>query len=818
MSSSSAPTSRAGAGNVLPGNSGNLNNANTVESSTTDGAGTTLFVNDAQEITQVVRDTSLDSSLAVKQTDDNSISLFMSKPHIIQSGSISGMTPLLVPVVTCPVARNLTGAYVPLLWKGKLAGYNLMRGTAVFKFVINAQPFQAGRILITFKPLLSNINTYSDTYDNVHKYDYTTLTQLPNVEMDLQDGVATMKAPYVAPALWHSRQNGYDWGTFDVYVLSPISSATTTTIDYTSYLYFEDFELAAPIYAAEMDMPMVRTQDKERKRSKKMGVVSTFFDSLTTPLDMLSAIPVIGSYSRIASTSASAISSFCGHFGWSRPLDNKGTQIVLQHGQYQGMNYNGTNASDVLAMDALNQLVPMQNFAGSGIDEMSFNYLKQIPAYVTRFSWSTAPLSGAQLFVTDTALTSFVTKRTLTSNSGTVTSGTAPPFVYLSRYFKYFRGSIVITLKFVKTQYHSGRVQVSFTPGYGTPNLDADEFVYREIIDIRESSTYSFTLPYMHPAPFLNTGWIQGASTDPTSFGSFSVRVLNPLVAAATVSSTIDCLVYVSAGEDFTLSALSTLKNIAFQPEMGPDELRVQGNIGGAPNAPATTVPHALCLGECFTSVKQLLQLSRPTVGVGNVSAGPDAQWVGTLVYPYILGMPKTDTGAITSAAVNTGPLSLDYVSELSCGFVFSRGGLRFTIPEPSEAPSATISWLNYMADATPILGPYPKFPWLGSGGTGIVDLPDLLPPMSFRTNSSCVLDVIVPHYGQTPMRINYMSNRSSNVVPDSYDNPNYGLAFAVRNEVVGNINKVAFRSGADDLALGYFVGFPPFLIGFNLE
>lgn len=819
------PNSAASTANAVLGASAggavNNNNTNTTQNETTVVAATTLFVNDGNEKIQEVRPTSLDSELAVGKGDDNSIALFMAKPVQIDAFNWTSSDTKNSNIATYRVSDYLTGGSTPAVWYNKISGYNLMRGTAVFRIILNAQPFQAGRLLVHFLPNEKNFTDFGDMYVKMHNYSLVNKTQHPNVELDIQDGNATIKIPYVAPALWYSRDAGYDWGTLYIDVLSTLRSASSTSVNATVYLHFEDFELAAPIFGPEGLMDGVtdawNLAKRERNRTKDSGVVTTFFDFVSKPLDALSSVPAIGPTANAFGSLAKSLGDFTSYFGWSRPYDTKGSQVVKQHNHYRGFNFNGTTTSDVLAMDSMNQLVPMTNFAGSDVDEMAFNYLKGIPAYIGSFTWNTSTAANTNLYTNTLKLSELGQYSSLSFNGLTGDVYSYPPFVYLGRYFRYYRGGITVTIKIVKTQYHSGRLAVTFTPtsnsAFVPTAAEQRSYVYRELIDVRESDTFSFTLPYMHPAPYLNTGFLPLDADVDEVFGYFKIDVLNPLVAASTVSSEIEALVYINAAEDFQYSALAPANKLPFVPEMNTDIPRISGPIGDAPAGKFTISPNALCTGEMFTSVKQLLNMLRPIATI-NVPTSVDDNYSGGYLYPYNPGLPRQKTSSSFFCMQTT----FDFISDLAPGFAYSRGGIRVAIPHGAADDRSTIAWHAIVSGSgVPITGAITDsaytLPGSGDISTFVGD-PYLSMPAT-RNGNSNLLDVIVPAYGQTPFRLNYTNAPSGNVnVPTAYDSPDYVVNFLISKTSLAQVpNNKLYRSGADDYALGYFLGFPPVVI-----
>lgn len=137
---------------------------------------------------------------------------------------------------------------------------------------------------------------------------------------------------------------------------------------------------------------------------------------------------------------------------------------------------------------------------------------------------------------------------------------------YVANSFGYWRGSIVYTFKFVKTQYHSGRLRIGFIPFYFNKDISVGEpdmsKVQQIIVDLRTSTEVSFTVPYISTRPWMycvrpesewlgkNNEFMYNAVT-----GIVRVEILNQLVAANNVYSGVDVIVEVHGGPDLTFAA-----------------------------------------------------------------------------------------------------------------------------------------------------------------------------------------------------------------------------------------------------------------------
>lgn len=736
--------------------------------------------------------------------DAADIKTFLAKPQLIFNGVYDSSLSAGAAIFGEAIEDLLFGVLAKKVYTDKLSGYRLFRGTAVIRIVLNCQPFQAGRLIIHFLPQKQNFNDYSTTFTAIHLSNLTSITQQPNVEFDIHDGVAELEIPYVAPSNWHTREAPFNFGTVYASVLSPLRSAAATNVDFAVYAYFKDFELTAPQFGPEMNASMSKVSTKERKRTRKVGVVSNFLDAVAKPFDLLRGVPIVGPNAGLISDATIQISKVFSMFGWSRPIDMSPVSNMRLQPNYQAFNYNGQNSSDMLSMDAANQVAPMNNFGGSGVDEMSFNYLKGIPALYTDFEVTTSQTSDTVVFTQSIGLPSF-TRTVPTTGTGSYVYRTsyAPPFIYLSRYFNYWRGGIVITLKFVKTAFHSGRYEIAYTPsnnGAGVPST-TNPYLFREVIDISVDDVFSFVIPYYSEVPWQSTAW-RGSTANDANNGILTVSVLNKLVASSTVSSAVNVLVYASAADDFQLSGLVPVNKPAFVPEMSVP--RVVGPIGNAAEPSLSVDPVALCSGEVFTSIKQLFQCARPL----RLAPFVTPNFLNVKFWPYALGLPNL---GITDGSLRVPDWYGDYLSELALGFAYNRGGVR--IFSPQAAAGNSLSWRNYSSPGEPIIQNIDELP-------GPVDASFTIDNGSFlacpanRTATGCSLDVIMPHGSKTPFRLSYPIRAAAPIIPFTKDSPQFMINMRIPVVTAPALAEPYpfYRSGADDFAVAYFIGFPGFL------
>jgi len=133
------------------------------------------------------------------------------------------------------------------------------------------------------------------------------------------------------------------------------------------------------------------------------------------------------------------------------------------------------------------------------------------------------------------------------------------PLSDFSRFYRYYSGSIKYRFDFVCTQFHTGTIIISYIPYNTSYTYDQAKSGYYKIFDLREQKTVEFDVPYIRTTPIDIVPYFSDSRTVsrgviPPSPGQIKVWVVNPLTPIQSVSTTIQVIVYKSAGEDFQLS------------------------------------------------------------------------------------------------------------------------------------------------------------------------------------------------------------------------------------------------------------------------
>lgn len=766
---------------------------------TTDG--TTTFQDNATVNVQAVA-TATEQNLVkgLLPFDTNSIKDFLAKPIQIASLSYTTTTTAGTQLYTTDVMRPLA---TNKLWANKLWGYEYIRATAVFRVQVAAEPFQGGLLRLCFLPCPAlHENGSSNAYKSAHTFSIMQLSVLPGIDLDVHDTAAELRVPFVSPYAYTDLPSLYnvpasgslDWmtssGRFYLFAYCP-SLGVNTTVPVKVYLHYEDVELAAPNYTGESARPSGKIIRKEMESDSP---VQSTLSKFGRAVNYFVSPPSIQAITEGALGLAKA-------FGYSKPQSLSHPIPIIPNAMIYAGNSDGVINSDVLGINPGTNLAPASNLMGSSADEMSFAYIKKIPAYFAGIPWSNSTGANTEIYTLQNSPPNYYTQWSLGANSGF----SQPPFGYITDCFQLWRGSIEVTFKFVKSPLAIGTLAIEFYPdATSTTGLLNSNYVLREIIDLRNQNEIKLVLPWSQ-----NLSWIKNSSFN----GKFVLRVINPLVLASAAGTNISIMMFVNAGDDYDVAV--PYRDVNRMPYAGESDNSalpmVAKVIGSGMDLPTTPDANMMTIGDPFTSVKQLLTMSTRTIfptGVSN--SGFLSGDLSANAYMYT-------SGSLVATTAGLGFLG-DWLSVLSCGFAFQRGSTRI-IASPGNN-TAIISKAYLLAiTSTPALakttiGPAPNLPLINAGLTGAAINPLASTNMIALRNGTGNVDVRIPNYRMTPFGpAKYYGPSELWYMPTGSSTANSSqpcLATLINSSAA--IAEI-YRSAGDDFTLGYFVGFPPILI-----
>jgi len=713
------------------------------------------------------------------------------------------------------------------LFSNKLLGFGFVRGTAVFKVVLNANPFQQGKLLLHFLPCT---NQADSLYTARHNYSLANTTQQPCIILDARETSCVFEVPYIAPTdyyAWDGNNSPYrfDWGTFylDVLALLRTGSSGDTGIEVSVYMYFKDFELAGPIIP-QSSMPTGRKVSSKNRMVRRTNIGDTEQEDFSKhPIskalsmgakiaDSLEDVPLLNAISGTASWVLNGLSGVAGYFGWSKPITDVVPIVVSRQFNRHMANSDGLDTS--LPLGLLNTgKIDVNRFASfTDEDEMSFNYLKKISSYVSSYTWTTSMTPGSNLLYQYVGPQNLYQQSTQVISTNTAYFNSGPPIYYLSNFFSLYRGSIIVDLYFVKTNFHSGRVEVCFIPITGSSSqivpygTDGDTgYVLREIVDIRYQDHVRLCLPYLLPQKYISTN---------QSFGYLSVNVINTLCSPETCSPTIDILAFYSGGPDFEFAApsgstdFSSPSHLPFSAQGGTEV--VSSSIGPTPVQKMNLDAARFCVSEAVTSIKQLCSRFTRVVIANFPLAGTINN---TTIWPYFSALAYQNS---STGVVSVPNLGFDAFSCFAPGYAFYRGGVRLGILNSSNsylAYSCNPIAVQIPGSTNAIVSDSTSTYYTPIGNAAFPLAAVLAPTVGVVAEEQLFATVAAPYYCSTHSSLVSVST-STNYIPADVSQPitRIGVDYLTSTSAAIGL----YRAFNDDLQLSYFIGFPALYVNLN--
>lgn len=790
----------------------------------TETTGTTTFTNqNPTNVLRVVSDTPHSREIVNSATTgvlSQDIASFLAKPVPVVSGTLTPASLARTLLFKIDIAATLMAQAI---WTDKLRGYMNYRGTAKIRLQVNANPFQAGRLILAYIPQY----THEPRTFTTHLTSLINITQLPHVEMSLQDTECELIVPYIAPTTHFNALTGfYDWGTVFCYVYSPLATGTgSNTCTYTAWLSFDDFEVEVPIvpqsrstYPVKKDIikkyrvnAIKSNLDSEVNEGK--GPISSVLSNISSIATTLYSIPMLSPIAGPTAWMTNLASGVASSFGWSKPVVDTPIQRFMTAPHPYNANINEPDFSNNMGLLADNRVVVMPDVNLSGVDEMSINFIKRQKAYFTKVDWSSIMLPGTLIGFPCHPLSFAGPVSVIPGNLPTdIHARDYTPIAFLGKLYQYWRGSIEVTIKVVKTEYHTGRLILAFSPQLvqGPITNDESNYIHREIVDLRDGSEFVIKIPYCYNSMYFDTEQSQN-----DIFMMMQVNILNELVAPDTCAQNVELLLEVRGGTDLEFQVPRPFNMTPTQtmvvPESGGEgqsEMVLDKCIGSSTIHDPSKMAAELCIGESSTS---LLQLMKRYVRMSTTDA---AYTVGTNtvdIYPYYFGGYFVDPGVPVSTA---GYLTGDYVGTLAGCFAHSRGAVRYRMPTTNAANMAMTKFRVY----DPVTqSPFSISALTPTGQNGQV--PQASPtelgvqfnnPVAYDSSSALGSAGFAPMYSRTFCRLNrlfYDNLPNTTLASTAPDIVNHTIEFTSSGNFTTNTS--IHRAASDDFHFSFWLGVP---------
>jgi hypothetical protein len=766
---------------------------------------TTEFVEGESKVLNTSANNTTVSNLEIR---GESIQDFLHKPYLLTNfnwASTSAIDATLYSAAIGPLLSSVT------IWSRKAEGYELFRGTFNVRVQINADPFMQGRLILHYIPNYVDRLAVDPKFDKRYNYHIVQKFQHPHIEIDMHDTVAEMSIPYVAPSAWFDRKTGaYDWGTFWIDVVSPLevgASAGNKNAEVSVFGYWTDVELAAAI------LPQSKSRGKfsvkvgeEVSKKEDTFKISDGLKIVASAADELGHIPTLNVITGPVSWAARTAASLASVFGWSKPLlEDKQVPVLQSTFRYAGSS-TGPDTSICTALIHDNKTEVTTQYSITDEDEMSIKRLLKVPTYMGPTTWTTSHSTDTLL------LTQVIKPQSMCyglSQNGTAFANSfaaGAPLYYLSNFFGLYRGSIDLTLKIVKTKFHSGKLLITFTPietVTTVPTTATSVYSLRTIVDIREQSVIKLNLPYM----LYKTYQQQNAA-----IGTVHIRVLNDLRCPETCAQQVQILSYYTAGDDFEFQVPSTSNYVAGgiytpQSKSSSPEVMINAGIGDSKVQPLNTMYSSTCIGEHFTSIKQLLNR------VTQVQPRTTQSFAGTQfhVYPYFV---TGYTSVPVTGVLQSEGFVADAFSLFAPMFAYFRGSARFCSPNPSFLVGQDPMYYKF-ASTTTFITDTSAVSGFGRN-VNVVDYaaPDKNPVNSVvRYNELGGMFVQGTYQNQFPVSfVHVWQGDGTNYYTDLTTPATSIVLASPATSTLGNTTTI-WRSFCDEFQLSFFIACPPLFV-----
>jgi len=656
----------------------------------------------------------------IGETETHTIQNFLGRPVIVNQGvwsQASARGTVLANLVFPKALMYFSPSNNPITQNmNKLDGFVGLKARVNVKIEVNSMPFQAGALLLHYVPYSEYMNSHTQWYSTATTTDTTAATGCPSVIMNLANTTSMeFVTPYISPYLFFNLPTGQgSFGNVVISVISPIVSATNTSATYTIWAWLSDVDIRYPTVAPTTTS--FAQIGKELSKMENRQTISAVVGGIGRAASSVLPWVGLGWLASPAAAIADGAEAVLKYFGFSKPVVEAPVTRVKQSPTQYFFNYDGSDTSHKLGLSASNALTQLSGWAGTDTDEMRLDVICAKPCFKESFAWNVTQTADQSIYIIPTS-PMYSQQLTAKTPNAFAQRTSMPLCAKVSSFFSLWRGTMRYKFQIVKTQFHSGRLRVSFLPYAYTDSAAIQNmpgYAYTEDIDLSSGSDFDFEVPFVSVRPWLHTFYdvatsLTSGDARNVATGIVQISVINPLVAANTVANSVDVLVSVSMTE--------AQFGAPIRPVYLPYALPNVAQIGRAKIVPVqkdstlvaerrevSLLPYGTCLGEVTASLRQNLKrfsfVGRVTPrAIAQTGSAPGSTGNGFVLYPWAPVVPQTGattvdaTGAMTPTYNSvflygsTNPTTAfvcdqttDLYSNIYSMYAFFRGSIRFKI------------------------------------------------------------------------------------------------------------------------------------------
>lgn len=549
---------------------------------------------------------------------DVALSTFLSRPVLISSLSWTVGTPFST---TDLRPWDLYLSAVPI--KKKIDNFAFIKGDLHLKIMVNASPFFYGSLLAFYNPVphLSMYPPVSTPLTSSNPEDLQLIwgSQRPHLWVLPQSNQAgELVLPFFWPANWlpiKLDDSAENMGLLRIIEAVALQSANgaTGSVDIQVFAWMENVKLNGPTLDLAMQSSGLTTSlDYVRnvtdtvgniaqsmngaidraaptlKDEYATGPVSKLASSVARGAQYFSRIPVIGRFAKATQFGASVVGKIASIFGFTN------VPVIDDVKPMLNVPFHALASSEIgqpiekLTLDPKNELsIDPKCVDLSSVDELAITEFCSHESYYATAYWDVADATNTVLM--STAVSPLCQRRAeLNPSYPTYFAVGMTPMAHVSQLFACWRGDIEFRFKAICSQYHRGRLRISWDPtGDLAATADTSTVAFTRIVDLTPDMDFRLRIPFAQAVQFLKTREMNSSSgtgvpsevmqvyrsaggvgsapivqgTDGSDNGTLTIRVLNEL-SSPTTTGQVAIQVFVKGSDN--LAFANPLRSLSY--------------------------------------------------------------------------------------------------------------------------------------------------------------------------------------------------------------------------------------------------------------
>lgn len=300
----------------------------------------------------------------------------------------------------------------------------------------------------------------------------------------------------------------------------------------------------------------------EAEKKSSLGIISGPAAVVESVASALEPIPILGEVAGQVAWAAGLVKGAASFFGFNKEDSLASSSLYENLPAARYTNADGLTNSVSLSMLPNNRITDLKRF-GTSADEMDIGYIGSVPQFVTKTSIDVddASRSLVMAFPVTPALCEEIA-------DGLSVSYDVTNLGFVACQHKFWNGTLNYNFELTKTDLHSVRLRFTYIPGSNILEID-DELIenatsfassFSQVVEFKKNnSSFSFSVPFQQnrAALAVRAGCLGAKDlVNDTTFqamchnGWILITIENPLIAASTVSTDVQCHLSIGCGDD----------------------------------------------------------------------------------------------------------------------------------------------------------------------------------------------------------------------------------------------------------------------------